>query len=128
MKDCKRAYILTDQGLSTTNKSLKSILVNMNLENSYRESLEELGYDLHDIYRLDDQNRSQNVKSCTSSSGDTTNAYNKNLTDVAESLVDSLASLELPAWGYGLRFKFGNIQAIKKGMPIKRPDTMRQDI
>ena len=33
VKDFKRAYILTDQGLSTTNKSLKSILVNMNLEN-----------------------------------------------------------------------------------------------
>jgi hypothetical protein len=57
MKDFKRAYILTDHGLSSTNKSLKSILVNMNLENQYRESLEELGYDLNDIYKLDDQNR-----------------------------------------------------------------------
>ena len=26
--------------------------MNMNLENSYRESLEELGYDLNEIYRL----------------------------------------------------------------------------
>ena len=81
----------------------------MNLENSYRESLEELGYDLNEMYKLDDQNRNQNIKSCTSSSQDTTNSYNKNLTDLAESLVDSLASLELPAWGYGLRFKFGNV-------------------
>ena len=32
-KDCKRAYILSDQGLSSTNKSLKSILINLNLEN-----------------------------------------------------------------------------------------------
>jgi glucan phosphorylase len=37
------------------------------------------------------------------------------LTDLAESLVDSLATLELPAWGYGLRFKFGNVRALKKG-------------
>ena len=55
--DCKRAYIISDRGLSTTNKSLKSILVNMNLENAYRESLEELGYDLNEIYKLDDSNR-----------------------------------------------------------------------
>lgn len=53
VQDCKRAYILTDQGLSSTNKSLKSILVNMNLENAYREALEELGYDLDEIYQLD---------------------------------------------------------------------------
>jgi len=26
----------------------------MNLENSYRESLEELGYDLNEIYKLDE--------------------------------------------------------------------------
>jgi glucan phosphorylase len=41
------------------------------------------------------------------------------LSDVAESLVDSLATLELPAWGYGLRFKYGNLQALKKGNSIK---------
>lgn len=109
VEDCKRAYILTDQGLSTTNKSLKSILVNMNLENAYRESLEELGYGLDEIYKLDDENRNKFVKNCRASS-DTTNTYNNNLTDIAESLIDSLATLELPAWGYGLRYKFGNIK------------------
>ena len=56
MKDCKRAYILSDQGLSTTNKSLKSILINMNLENAYKEAISELGYDLNEIYKLDDEN------------------------------------------------------------------------
>ena len=54
VKDSRRAYILSDQGHSSTNKSLKFILVNMNLEHAYRESLEELGYDLEDIYQLDD--------------------------------------------------------------------------
>ena len=82
----------------------------MNLENAYRESLEELGYELNDIYKLDDANRNQFVKNCTSNSSDTSNTYNKNLTDLAESLVDSLATLELPAWGYGLRYKFGNLK------------------
>jgi len=91
----------------------------MNLENAYRESLEELGYDLDDIYQLDDQNRGQNVKSCATNTQNSSLCYNKNLSDNAESLVDSLATLELPAWGYGLRFKFGNMKQLKKGKPIQ---------
>lgn len=109
-RDCKRAYILTDQGLSATNKSLKSILINLNLELAYRESLSELGYDLDDVYKLDDESRNQYVKNCVSNGQDTSNTYNNNLTDLAESLVDSLATLELPAWGYGLRYKFGSLK------------------
>jgi len=85
----------------------------MNLENAYRESLEELGYDLDDIYKLDDENRNQFVKNCASNANE--NIYNQNLTDISESLVDSLATLELPAWGYGLRYKFGNLKQLKKG-------------
>ena len=46
----------------------------MNLENAYRESLEELGYDLDDIYKLDDENRSQFVKNCASNASE--NIYN----------------------------------------------------
>ena len=52
-QDSKRVYILSDQGLSTTNKSLKSILINMNLENSYKEAIHELGFDLNEIYKID---------------------------------------------------------------------------
>ena len=98
--------------MSTTNKSLKSILVNMNLENAYRLALDELGYDLDDMYKLDDETRNTFVKSSNTESS----AYNHNLQDVAESLVDSLATLELPAWGYGLRYKFGNLKQYKKSM------------
>ena len=39
----------------------------MNLEQAYRESLEELGYDLEDIYQLDDQNRGHNFNACAAS-------------------------------------------------------------
>jgi len=113
LEDCKRAYILTDSGLSTTNKSLKSILVNMNLENAYRESLDELGYDLNDIYKIDDDNRHHFVKNADSRAN---NVYNKHLSDNAESLVDSLATLELPAWGYGLRYNYGSLRQQKKRM------------
>lgn len=79
----------------------------MNLENAYRESLDELGYDLDEIYQIDNQNMSFNVINSNGCSSKTSQTYNKNLTDIAESLVDSLATFELPAWGYGLRYKFG---------------------
>lgn len=79
----------------------------MNLEQAYRESLEELGFNLEELYNLDDENLNKRVKSCNNASSDTSN---KNITDMAESLVDSLATLELPAWGYGLRYKFGNLK------------------
>jgi 8-oxo-dGTP pyrophosphatase MutT (NUDIX family) len=38
----------------------------MNLEAAYRESLQELGYDLDDIYNLDDESRKHYVKNCVS--------------------------------------------------------------
>lgn len=82
----------------------------MNLENAYRESLEELGYDLDEIYQLDNVNLCHNVKNCLATAEKSTLTYNKNLADNAESLIDSLATLELPAWGYGLRYKYGNLK------------------
>lgn len=99
----------------------------MNLEHAYRESLEELGFNLEDIYKLDDENLNKVVKSCNNASSDTSTTYNKNLTDVAESLVDSLATLELPAWGYGLRYKFGNLKQYKKSMKQYHPQSFSQD-
>jgi len=88
----------------------------MNLENAYRESVSELGYDLDEIYKIDDENRNHFVKNANNNNLDNYNPYNKNLSDMAESLIDSLATLELPAWGYGLRYKFGNLRQYKKSL------------
>jgi len=40
----------------------------------------------------------------------------KNKQDLAESLVDSLATLDMPAWGYGLRFMYGNLNEYTKAL------------
>lgn len=88
----------------------------MNLENSYKEALEELGYDLNELYKIDDEMRSQQVKNANNNYMDNQNPYNNNLHDMAESLIDSLATLELPAWGYGLRYKFGSIKQYKQSL------------
>lgn len=82
----------------------------MNLEQAYRESLEELGYDLDDIYQLDDWTRGHNFNACAASSQIHCFSQSKRIMDLAESLIDSLATLEMPAWGYGLRYKFGNMK------------------
>ena len=36
--------------------------------------------------------------------------------ELAESLVDSLATLDMAAWGYGLRFMYGNIKEYRKAL------------
>jgi starch phosphorylase len=90
-------------------------LVNLNLENSYKEALEELGFDLNEIYRVDDEFCATAIKN-TNTQNNNINSYNNSINDLAESLVDSLATLELPAWGYGLRYKFGNLKQYKKSL------------
>jgi glucan phosphorylase len=57
---------------------------------------------------------SYHIKNCTGCSSKSSMTYNKNLTDLAESIIDSLATFELPAWGYGLRYKFGTFKQFKK--------------
>ena len=88
----------------------------MNLENAYKEAVEELGYDLNDIYKVDNENTTHQVKNANNNTLDNQNPYNTNLYDMAESLIDSLATLELPAWGYGLRYKFGNLRQYHKSL------------
>ena len=51
----------------------------MNLEIAYRESLDELGYDLDEIYQLDNQNMNHHIGNCTGSSSKSPMTFNKNL-------------------------------------------------
>jgi starch phosphorylase len=42
---------------------------------------------------------------------------------VLEDFVDSLATLEIPAWGYGIRYDYGIFkQVLKDGYQIEIPD------
>lgn len=90
--------------------------MNMNLENAYREAIEELGYDLNEVYKVDNELRTMQVKNTNNNNMDNSNQYNHNVYDMAESLIDSLATLELPAWGYGLRYKYGSIKQYKQSL------------
>lgn len=71
-------------------KRIKSVLINLNLEEAYREALCELGIKIEEIYHLE-------VEEAATKKG-----------IWAASLLESLATLELPSWGYGIRFNFSN--------------------
>jgi starch phosphorylase len=71
-------------------KRIRSVLVNLNLEDAYREALEELGIKLDEIYDYEVEEA----------------ATKKGLW--AASLIESLATFDLPSWGYGIRQSFSH--------------------
>lgn len=63
----------------------------MQLEKNYSEAIEELGFKLEKIYEIE----------CDPALG------NGGLGRLAACFLDSLATLNYPAWGYGIRYSYG---------------------
>jgi starch phosphorylase len=61
------------------------------LEKNYSEAIEELGFNLENIYENE----------CDPALG------NGGLGRLAACFLDSLATLNYPAWGYGIRYSYG---------------------
>lgn len=70
---------------------LQNALVNIDLEPNYKSALNEVGYQLEDLYE-------QEVDPALGNGG---------LGRLAACFLDSLATLEIPAWGYGIRYDYG---------------------
>ena len=70
---------------------LKTQLINNDLEEAYRNALMEIGYDLEDIYE-DEIEFALGTGLCGRIVGE---------------YLDSLATLNIPSWGYGLRYEYG---------------------
>ena len=66
-------------------------IVNIQLEKNYSEAIEELGFKLEDIYEIE-------VDPALGNGG---------LGRLAACFIDSLATLNYPAWGYGIRYSYG---------------------
>jgi glycogen phosphorylase len=73
---------------------MQNILVNLNLMNQYTESLKNLGYQLEELYEYE----------CDLGLG------SGGLGRLAACFLDSMATLEIPAWGYGIRYHYGNFK------------------
>ncbi len=106
--DAKRLYYLSLEFL--IGRSLRNNLVNLGLLNSCREILLEFGVDLAEVEEHE------------------TDAAlgNGGLGRLAACFLDSLATLGMPGFGYGINYEYGLFrQEIRNGQQVERPDNWR---
>ena len=100
VNDPKRIYYLSIEFL--LGRLLQNALINLNLEDKYKEPLLELGYKLEDIYENENDPA----------------LGNGGLGRLAACYLDSLTTLNYPGWGYGIRYDYGIFrQAIENNDP-----------
>ncbi|KAL5553676.1 hypothetical protein UlMin_041077 [Ulmus minor] len=88
-KNVKQAYYISMEFLQ--GRALLNAVGNLELSGTYAEALKKLGYNLEDVAR-------QEPDAALGNGG---------LGRLASCFLDSLATLNYPAWGYGLRYKYG---------------------
>ena len=103
--DAKRVYYMSLEFL--LGRAMQNSLVNLSLESNYREALLELGYNLESLYGEEHDPA----------------LGNGGLGRLAACFLDSLATLDYPAWGYGIRYSYGIFkQMIVQGYQVESPD------
>ncbi|HVO17925.1 MAG TPA: glycogen/starch/alpha-glucan phosphorylase, partial [Anaeromyxobacter sp.] len=101
----KRVYYLSMEFL--LGKALESNLINLGLLDAMRDALDGLGLDLEDLYPEEPD----------------AGLGNGGLGRLAACFLDSMATLALPAYGYGIRYEFGIFdQEIREGWQVERPE------
>lgn len=104
-QDPKRVYYLSLEYL--LGRAMRNALINMDIEQNYKEAVEELGVQLEELYEeeLDP------------------GLGNGGLGRLAACFLDSLATLNYPAWGYGIRYNYGIFkQLIIDSAQVEIPD------
>ena len=88
-------------------RSLLNTLYNLNVKEPYTEALRELGYDLEEVMSYERDAA----------------LGNGGLGRLAACFLESMATLDLPAWGYGIRYEYGMFrQSIVDGFQHEQPD------
>jgi len=88
-------------------RALDNAMLNVGMKDIAREGLSELGFRLEDVI-------TQEKDAALGNGG---------LGRLAACFLDSLASLDYPAWGYGLRYKYGIFkQELVNGYQVEVPD------
>lgn len=104
-QDAKRVSYLSLEFLM--GRTFQNALVNLDLETSFKTALMQLGYDLEDLYECEPDAA----------------LGNGGLGRLAACFLDSMATLNLPAWGYGIRYTYGIFeQQIRDGRQVELPD------
>ncbi|KAJ1479642.1 glycosyl transferase, partial [Baffinella frigidus] len=102
----RRVYYLSLEFLM--GRTLCNAVSSLGLEGRYAEALQELGFRLEDLY--------EEEKDAALGNG--------GLGRLAACFMDSLATLNYPAWGYGLRYSYGLFeQRIFNGEQVELPDS-----
>ncbi len=104
-QDVKQAYYLSAEFLM--GRAFSNNLVNLVIQDDVKEVLAKLGFDFNEIEDLEAD----------------AGLGNGGLGRLAACFLDSLATLELPGHGYGIRYKFGMFeQKIENGFQMEYPD------
>lgn len=104
-KDVKTVYYLSAEFLM--GRHLGNSLINLGLLGRATQAVQECGLDIHDLLEQEPD----------------PGLGNGGLGRLAACFLDSLATLELPAVGYGIRYEFGIFtQAISEGWQVEIPD------
>lgn len=103
--DQKRVYYLSLEFLM--GRALDNAMLNVGLKDVARDGLKELGFRIEDVI-------SQEHDAALGNGG---------LGRLAACFLDSMATLNYPAWGYGLRYRYGIFkQEIVDGYQVEIPD------
>ncbi|MBV8887265.1 MAG: glycogen/starch/alpha-glucan family phosphorylase, partial [Chroococcidiopsidaceae cyanobacterium CP_BM_RX_35] len=104
-RDVKTVYYLSAEFLM--GRHLGNSLINLGLYERVRQVLQECGLDLDELLEREEE----------------PGLGNGGLGRLAACFLDSLATLEIPAVGYGIRYEFGIfMQAIQDGWQVEIPD------
>lgn len=78
-------------------RTLTNAVFNLGLEGEYGKALKQLGYEMEQVV---DQERDAALG-------------NGGLGRLAACFLDSMANLDLPGWGYGIRYKYGMFKQVR---------------
>ena len=103
--DAKRVYYLSLEFLM--GRALGNNLMNLGIFEEAKAAMKELGMDLSDLLEAEPD----------------AGLGNGGLGRLAACFLDSMATMQLPAYGYGIRYEFGIFeQEIRNGYQVERPE------
>ena len=109
-KHSKRVYYLSLEFLM--GRAMTNNIINLGLEKPVRDALSSLGYTLEELADVEPD----------------AGLGNGGLGRLAACFLDSLATLEYPAYGYGIRYNYGIFrQQIRNGQQVEVPDNWLKD-